>query len=101
VKILRLDDPGENYVLEKECKQQNSGIKFEYSKPCTPQRNGIVEQTFQTLYDRILAMTNDSEIYGDFRDWVWTLCASKATYYDNLSIKKDEKTSPIELMLKT
>jgi uncharacterized protein YqeY len=32
VKSLRLDDAGENYALEKECKQQNLAVKFEYSE---------------------------------------------------------------------
>jgi uncharacterized protein YqeY len=36
VKFLRLDDAGENYALEKEYKQQNLAVKFEYSGPCTP-----------------------------------------------------------------
>jgi hypothetical protein len=53
VKFLRLDDAGENYALEKECKQQNLAVKFEYSGSCTPQRNGKVERKFQTLYGRI------------------------------------------------
>jgi uncharacterized protein YqeY len=48
VQVLRLDDAGEYYTLEKECKQQNLGIKFEYSRPCTPERNGKVERKFQT-----------------------------------------------------
>jgi hypothetical protein len=53
VKFLRLDDAGENYALEKECKQQNLAVKFEYSGPRTPQRNGKVERKFQTIYGRI------------------------------------------------
>jgi hypothetical protein len=28
VKFLRPDDAGENYVLEKECKQKNLAVKF-------------------------------------------------------------------------
>jgi hypothetical protein len=98
VKFLRLDNAGENYALEKECKQQNLAVKFEYSGPRTPQRNGKVERKFQTLYGRIRAMMNDSEIDGEFRDGLWAECASTATYYDNLIINKDEKKSPIELM---
>jgi hypothetical protein len=39
VKFLRLDDAEDNYALEKECKQQNLAVKFEYSGPCTPQRH--------------------------------------------------------------
>jgi hypothetical protein len=53
VTFLRLDDAGESYSLKKESKQQNSGIKFEYSGPCKPQRNENVERKFQTLYGRV------------------------------------------------
>jgi hypothetical protein len=53
VKFLRLGDSGENYALEKECKHQNLAVKFEYSGPCTSQRNGKVERKLQTLYGRI------------------------------------------------
>jgi hypothetical protein len=68
VKFLRLDDAGENYALEKECKQQNLVVKLEYSGPRTLQKNGKVERKFQTLYGRIRAMMNDSEIDGEFCD---------------------------------
>jgi hypothetical protein len=43
IKFLRLDDAGENFALEKLCKQQNVDVKFEFSGPRTPQRNGKVE----------------------------------------------------------
>jgi hypothetical protein len=95
VKFLRLDDAGENYALEKESKQQNLVVKLEYSGTCSPQRNGKVERKFQTLYGRIRAMMNDSEIDEEFRDGLWAECASTATYYDNLIIYKDKKKSPI------
>jgi hypothetical protein len=98
VKFLRFDDAGENYALEKECKQQNLAVKFKYSGSRTPQRNGKVEHKFQTLYGRTRAMMNDFEIDGEFRDGLWAECASTATYYDNLIINKDKKKSPIELM---
>jgi hypothetical protein len=52
LKFSRLDDTGENYAFEKECKQQNLAVKFEFSGPSTPQRNGKVERKFQTLYGR-------------------------------------------------
>jgi transposase InsO family protein len=68
VKFLRLDDAGENYALEKECKQQNLGVKFEYSGPRTPQRNGKIERKFQIMYGRIQTMMNDSEIDGELCD---------------------------------
>jgi hypothetical protein len=53
VKFLRLDGAGENFALGKHCKQQNVDVRFEFSGPRTPQRNGKVEQKFQTLYGRI------------------------------------------------
>jgi hypothetical protein len=33
VKFLQLNDAGENFALEKEFKQQNFEIKFEYNGP--------------------------------------------------------------------
>jgi hypothetical protein len=36
VKFLRRDDAGENYALDKESKQQNLAVKFEYSGPRIP-----------------------------------------------------------------
>jgi hypothetical protein len=71
VRFLRLDDARENYALEKECKQQNLAVKFEYSGPCTPQRNGKVERKFQTIYGRIRKIMNYSEIAGEFRYGLW------------------------------
>ena len=43
VKFLRLDDTGENVVLEKACKQQQLGVTFEFNGAGTPQRGGKVE----------------------------------------------------------
>jgi hypothetical protein len=100
VKFLRLDDAGENFALEKLCKQQHVDVKFEFSGPKTPQRNGKVEQKFQTLYGRIRAMFNDAGIKGDFRKGLWAECASTATFYDNIIVKTNQNKSPLELMFK-
>jgi hypothetical protein len=56
VKFLRLDDAGEHFALEKLCKQQSVDVKFEFSGPRTPQRNGKVERKFQRLNGRIRAL---------------------------------------------
>ena len=58
VAFIRCDDAGENRSLEAMCKQEGLGIKFEYSGPKTPQRNGRVERKFQTLYSRVRSMMN-------------------------------------------
>jgi transposase InsO family protein len=44
------------------------GIKFEFSGPRTPQRNGKVERKFQTLYGRIRPMLNGADLEGELRD---------------------------------
>jgi hypothetical protein len=87
-------------VLEKLCKQQNVDVKFEFSGPRTPQRNGKVEQKFQTLYGRIRVMFNDAGIEGDFCKGLWAECASTATFYDNIIVKTSQNESPLELMFK-
>jgi transposase InsO family protein len=96
VKFLRLDDAGENFALEKLCKQQNVDVKFEFSAPRTPQRNGKVERKFQTLYGRIRAMFNDAGIEGDFCRGLWAACASTATFDDNIIVKNSHHKSPLE-----
>jgi len=101
VKYLRLDDAGENFALEKFCKQQNLQVKFEFSGPRTPQRNGKVERKFQTLYGRIRAMMNSAGIEGEFRKGLWAECASTATFYENIIVNKEKKKSPFELMFKS
>jgi hypothetical protein len=98
VKFLRVNEAGENFALEKLCKQQNFNVKFEFSGPRTPQRNGKVGQDFQTLYGRIRAMFNDAGIEGDFCKGLWAECASTATFYDNIIVKKSQNKSLLELM---
>ena len=101
VKFLRLDDAGENFALEKACKQLNLGVKFEFSGPRTPQRNGKVERKFQTLYGKIRAMFNDSGIENEIRHGLWAECASTATFYENRITNKEKQQSPLQLMFQT
>jgi hypothetical protein len=64
-------------------------VKFKLSGPRIPQRNGKVERKFQTLYGRIQAMfKNDAGIEGDFCKGLWAECASIATFYDSIIVKK-------------
>jgi hypothetical protein len=55
-RLLRLDNAYENYALKKAFKDENFFIKFDYSRPQTPQRDGNVERKFLTLHVRIRAM---------------------------------------------
>jgi hypothetical protein len=58
VKFIRCDDAGENMTMKNDPEIKSFGIKFEFLGPRTPQRNGMVERKFQTLYGRIWAMLN-------------------------------------------
>jgi hypothetical protein len=49
-KYIRCDDSGENKAFYNHCRVNVELIKFEFSGPRTPQRNGKVERNFQTLY---------------------------------------------------
>ena len=43
-KKIRLDNSGENRMLQAKTNQQNLGIKFEFTAPGTPQQNSVVEK---------------------------------------------------------
>jgi hypothetical protein len=45
-------------------------------------------------------MFNDAGIEGDFCKGLWAECASTATFYDNIIVKKSHNKSPLELMFK-
>jgi hypothetical protein len=49
VKFIRLDDAGENVFIKRACQEKFLGIKFDFSGPRTPQKNGKVERKFQTF----------------------------------------------------
>ncbi|MCP4746673.1 MAG: transposase family protein, partial [Desulfobacteraceae bacterium] len=71
VKIIGLDNSGENNALEKLCKQEGLGIKFKYTAPGTPQQNGQVERKFQTLYGRLRLSLLGSGVKGAFKKRLW------------------------------
>jgi hypothetical protein len=45
-------------------------------------------------------MFHDAGIEGDFCKDLWAECASTATFYDNIIVKKEQNKSPLELMFK-
>jgi hypothetical protein len=58
IKYMRCDDSGENQSFYDACRAKGYNIKFEFTGPRTPERNGKVEPEFQTFYGRIRAMLN-------------------------------------------
>ena len=47
IKKIRVDNSGENRMLQAKMNQQNLGIKFEFTAPGTPQQNSVVARKFQ------------------------------------------------------
>jgi hypothetical protein len=56
------------------------GVKFEFSGPRTPQRNGTVERKFQTFYGMVRSILNGADLIGDLRSKTWAECVMTATY---------------------
>jgi hypothetical protein len=73
-------------------------LRFDFSGPRTPQRNGKVERKFQTLYGRIRSMFNDSGIVDEIRDGPWAECASTASFNENRIVNKETQQPPLQLM---
>jgi hypothetical protein len=80
LRFIRCDNAGKNMTMKNHPEIKSSGIKFEFSGPRTPQRNGKVERKFQILYGRIRAMLNGANLEGKLRDNIWAECVMNVTY---------------------
>jgi hypothetical protein len=98
VKFIRCDDSGENMTMKNDPGIKSFGIKFEFSGPVTPQRNGKVERKFQTLYGRIRAMFNGANLESELRDKIWAERVMNVTYLSNIISTKSNLKSPFELL---
>jgi hypothetical protein len=77
---------------------QGYGVKFEFSGPRTPQRNGKVERKFQTFFGRIRAMLNSSGLKDNLRSGVRAECAMTVTFLSNITAIKDKAVCPHQLL---
>jgi hypothetical protein len=73
-------------------------VKFEFSGPLTPQRNGKVERKFQTYFGRIRAMLNSVGVKDQLRSGVWAECAMTVTFLSNVTSIKNKEVCPYELL---
>jgi hypothetical protein len=74
-------------------------IKFEFSGPMTPQRNGKVERKFQTFYGKIRASLNCAGLKDELRSGVWAECARTITFLHNITSIKAKEVCPYELLI--
>jgi hypothetical protein len=99
VRFIRCDDAGENMSMKSDQDLKSFGVKFEFSGPRTPQRNGKVGRKFQTFFGRIQSMLNGAGLTGDLRNKIWAECAMTTTYLANILSSKSILKSPFEFCL--
>jgi transposase InsO family protein len=100
MKFIRCDDSGENMTMKNDPEIKSFGIKFKFSGPRTPQRNGKVERKFQTLYRRFRAILNGAGLEGELRDKIWAECVMNVTYLSNIMSTKSSFKRPFESLEK-
>jgi hypothetical protein len=98
LRFKRCDNTGENMTMKNDPEIKSFGIKFECSGPITPQRNGKVERKFQTLYGRIRAMLNGTNLEGELRDKILVECVMNVAYLFNIISTNSSLKSPFELL---
>ena len=94
IKYVRLDNSGENRVLQKACSKQNLGIIFEFTAPGTPQQNSVVERKIPTLMGRSRAMMITAGFDPQEKRKFWCEVISTATKLDNIMVRKDRTKPP-------
>ena len=95
-RFIRMENGGENLEVEKLLNENMLDIQVEYTPRDTPQHNGIVERSFQTLYNCIRSMLNGAGIYGLLRYNVWTKCSKTATVLNDMTVNQDKNITPYE-----
>lgn len=71
MKYILMDNGGENLELETHLRNKKIYIQVKYTPHETPQHNGVVERSFQTLYNLIKDMLNVEVIYGTLKFKLW------------------------------
>ena len=89
MKNIRLDISGEIGRLQKECEKQYLGIILDFTAPCTPQQNSVVERKITTLMGRSTAMMIQAGFSQQDKRKVWCEVISTATKLDNIMVRKE------------
>ena len=98
VMFIRCDDAGENRSIKVDHRIKSFGVKFEFSGPRTPQRNGKVDRKFQNFYGRTRSMLNGAGLKDELRSKIWAECVMTTTYLSNIIATKSENKCPFELL---
>ena len=91
IKIICCDNAGENKTLEENCANNFEENKFEFTSQGTPQKNGVVEQGFSTLYSRMRAMMVYTGLHENLKTGLWPKCAATATKIEIIMVNPHEE----------
>ena len=70
VKIISFENSGENKTLKENCINNLEEIKFEFTSPGTPQKNGVVERGFATLYSIMHTMMTHARLHENLKNYL-------------------------------
>jgi hypothetical protein len=73
---------------------KSSGVKFEFSGPRIPQRNGKVKRKLQTFFGRSRSMLNRAGLKGDLRNKIQAKCVMTTTYLSHVITTRLNMKSP-------
>jgi hypothetical protein len=92
IKFLRMDNAGENQLLEARCKSKDwqFGIEFEYTARATPQHNHMAELGFATLVNKGRALMVKANIPEKYRYHLFREAFCTATDLDGLVVIEDK-----------
>jgi hypothetical protein len=80
VKFIRCDNSGENIQLQSLVHEDKTlAVRFELAAPYTPEKNGMVERKYATLYGKVKAIFNWAKFPIYLRQLLWAECANHAT----------------------
>ena len=88
VQVIRLDNAGENKLLQKHCDSADwkLGIEFEYTARATPQQNSLAEVGIATLANHVRAMMHHAHVPMEYRYKLFRDCYETAAILDGLMI---------------
>ena len=96
VKMIRMDNTGENKLIQKSLEQEEFNVNFQYTAASMPQQNGHVEQKFATLYSKVRSSLNLARITKGLCCKLWAKCAAHVTSMENVIVKKANDSSLFE-----
>ena len=91
IKIILCDNVDGNNILEENGAKNSEEIKYEFTSPCTPQKNGVVERRFDTLYSWMRAMMAPIGLHESLKTEIWSEGSATTTKLENIVVNPHEE----------